>query len=99
MVATGSRWRSAVCTTEVIVVRAPKKDIHLGCGGAPLVPAGTAVGPGRSPAPNLAGGTLLGKRYGQEDLELLCTKAGDGTLTRDDEPLPMKQPKSLPASD
>lgn len=99
MVATGSRWRSAVCTTEVIVVRAPKADIELGCGGAPLRPASPPSEPGGAPAPGLDGGTLMGKRYGGDDLEVLCTKAGDGTLTRDGEPLPMKQPKALPASD
>jgi hypothetical protein len=46
-------------------------------------------------------GTLLGKRYADEDLgvEVLCTKAGTGTLALDGTPLPIKAAKPLPASD
>jgi hypothetical protein len=42
---------------------------------------------------------LLGKRYGAEGLEILCTKPGQGTLSIGDEPLPVLEPKKLPASD
>ncbi len=48
-----------------------------------------------------ASGTLLGKRYGDRGpgLELLCTKAGEGSLSLGDEPLPLKDAKPLPSSD
>jgi hypothetical protein len=48
-----------------------------------------------------ADGTLIGKRYADEDvgLELLCTKAGDGSLTIGGEPLALKDAKPLPSSD
>jgi hypothetical protein len=95
----GTRWRSAVCETEVVVVRAPHEGLELGCGGAALLPIDTARPDGAEPAPGLSGGTELGKRYGGEDYELLCTKPGAGTLTVDGEPMPMKAPKSLPSSD
>jgi hypothetical protein len=51
--------------------------------------------------PNLAGGTTLGKRYVDESsgLEVLCTKAGTGTLTLDGTPLTLQGAKPLPASD
>jgi hypothetical protein len=44
---------------------------------------------------------LLGKRYVHEaaGLEVLCTKAGDGSLTVAGELLPQKDAKPLPSSD
>ena len=56
---------------------------------------------GGSPDPSLSGGTLLGKRYADEasGLELLCTKAGVGTLTLDGSVLDVKSAKPLPSSD
>ena len=56
---------------------------------------------GGSPDPSLSGGTLLGKRYADEasGLELLCTKAGAGTLTLDGSALEVKSAKPLPSSD
>ena len=60
------------------------------------VPAeGGAVDPGH------AGGTLLGKRYVNEagELELLCTKPGDGSLAVAGEALVLKEAKPLPSSD
>jgi hypothetical protein len=44
-------------------------------------------------------GTLLGKRYVHEDLEVLCTKAGKGSLSVGGVRLPLKEAKPLPASD
>ncbi|MET0954063.1 MAG: hypothetical protein ABWX57_12285 [Aeromicrobium sp.] len=63
-----------------------------------------------SPAPAARGasapadddqGSLLGKRYVDPDsgLELLCTKAGEGTLRVDGAALGVKQAKNLPSSD
>jgi hypothetical protein len=96
----GSRWRSAVSETEVVVVR-PAEDGHqLGCGGADMVPVGTDT-PRGSIEPALAEPTLLGKRYEDEasGLEVLCSKGGDGTLTLDGKPLMIKSAKPLPSSD
>ncbi|HVV75796.1 MAG TPA: hypothetical protein VHC43_07140 [Mycobacteriales bacterium] len=99
----GQRLRSQVCTTEVIVVRVPADDLELSCGGAPMVELGTEVAAGGTPAPGLADGTLLGKRYTTDDadgtLELLVTKGGDGTLAGNGVPLVTKESKPLPSSD
>jgi hypothetical protein len=96
----GSRWKSAVSDTEVVVVRPAEGDRRLGCGGADMVPIDAEAGRGEID-PSLAEPALLGKRY--EDavsgLELLCTKAGEGTLTLDGTPLVVKGAKPLPSSD
>ena len=96
----GSRWKSAVCETEVVVVRPPGRAAVLGCGGAEMVPSSAGGGRG-TPDPELAQGTQLGKRYADEGsgIEVLCTKAGDGTLTLDGAPLGLKGAKPLPSSD
>ena len=54
-----------------------------------------------SPSDDAAGGTQLGKRYGSADetIELLATKAGDGSLAADGGALEIAQAKTLPASD
>ncbi|MDG2027971.1 MAG: hypothetical protein P8J50_12760 [Acidimicrobiales bacterium] len=95
----GARFQSTVCTTEVIVVKGDG-DVDLLCGGAAMVPAGTGEVAGE-PAADAAGGTLLGKRYSDEadSIELLATKAGDGSLAVGDAALDVAQAKTLPASD
>lgn len=98
--AAGSRWKSVVCDTEVVVVRPPDSPKVLGCGGADMAPiAGDA--PRGAIDPALSDGTLLGKRYAEEasGIEILCTKAGQGTLTLDGERLEIKGAKPLPSSD
>jgi hypothetical protein len=98
----GTRLRSQVCSTEIVVVRAAASPIELGCGGAPMVAAGADVASGASPAPGLDAGAMLGKRYtstSDASLEVLVVKAGKGTLTAADTPLVFKEAKPLPASD
>ena len=97
----GTRLRSAVDSTEVIVVRAPGGDVEVGCGGHPMIPVGQDQPAGVSIDPKWSGGTPIGKRYANEDagLELLCTKAGEGSLSLDGTPLELKAAKPLPASD
>ncbi len=97
----GARLRSAVCDTEVIVVRAPSEDVALCCGGTEMIPHDAARPVETSPAPGEDTGTQLGKRYRAEGLglELLCTKAGSGTLRAAGQPLEIAQAKSLPSSD
>jgi hypothetical protein len=96
----GSRWKSRVCYTQVVVVRPPDTPKVLGCGGEEMIPL-DADYPRGSLDPSLAGGTQLGKRYSDESsgIEVLCTKAGDGTLTLDGSPLEIKGAKPLPSSD
>jgi hypothetical protein len=100
----GTRLRSVVCTTEVIVIRAPSEVVELRCGGHPLVAADQARDPestGHAVEAGFDGGTLLGKRYTDEHqtLELLCLKAGEGSLSAGAVPLVLSGAKPLPASD
>jgi hypothetical protein len=94
----GQRLRSAVCDTEVIVLRVPEAPVELSCGGSPMT---ANSGPAGSPRPGAGGGTLLGKRYVDEKtgLEVLCTRPGAGGLAADGRDLTIKAPKALPASD
>jgi hypothetical protein len=97
----GLRLRSQACSTEVIIVRG-SADVDLTCGGKPLVKVAEAVAPGSAPVPGLDAGTELGKRYtidGSGSLEVLCTKAGRGSLCAGDTPLVLKDAKPLPSSD
>lgn len=97
----GARLKSSVCTTEVIVVKTPGGDVDLTCGGAPMALANEAGAPDGAPAAGKDAGTALGKRYvnADESLEILCTKAGAGSLGVGDELLSLKEAKPLPASD
>jgi hypothetical protein len=97
----GSRWKSAVCDAEVIVVKPGNGSAELGCGGAPMYPMDGEAPNDAELDPKLAGGTNLGKRYVDEGsgLEVLCTKAGAGTLTLYGTPLTLQGAKPLPASD
>ena len=92
----GTRLKSAVCATEVVVIRCG--DGGIGCGGAPM---GESVVVGGEVDPAFAGGTVMGKRYvdGAGTVELLCVKPGQGTLAVDGVALGVKDAKPLPASD
>src|ERR1044072_929456 len=59
----GSRWRSAVDDTQVVVVRAPQGDVSLTCGAPPLIPSDSQPTPGLTIGEGSTGGTALGKRY------------------------------------
>jgi hypothetical protein len=97
----GSRIRSAVCATEIMVIAAPQGDVEVTCGGAPMIDMSDEPPAGLSPSPDAAKGTALGKRYVSEagDLELLCTKPGEGSLAIGGAPLTLKEAKPLPSSD
>ena len=96
----GARFKSAVCETQIMVIKAPAGEFDLQCGGAPMLaptaaaPAGTQLVPG-------ANETLIGKRYvnADESVELLCTKGGKGALSLNGTPMEVKQAKQLPSSD
>lgn len=97
----GARLFSAVCTTEVIAVKAPPGEIDITIGGAtPVSSAADRNGSGAVVGGH-GGGAAMGKRYvdGAETIELLCTKAGDGVPALNGELLLLKEAKPLPASD
>ena len=97
----GSRWASAVCATEVVVLKPPAGAPSLECGGAPMVAVGTAKAPGAAPTADRSGGTLLGKRYADQSgaFEVLCTKGGQGSLSLDGSVLVLRATTQLPSSD
>jgi hypothetical protein len=98
----GSRLRSQVDATEVIVVRAPAGDVVVACGGHPMIDPQAQPEPGLTAVADDSGGTLIGKRYtlsGDQTVELLVTKPDGGGLTVDGEPAVPKEAKPLPASD
>ena len=78
-----------------VSARSPSAMEAMSRGLAAVTPPGAALNPAH------ADGTLLGKRYGDEDLglEILCTKAGEGSLSIGNVPLPVKGAKPLPSSD
>jgi len=97
----GSRCKSVADATEVMVTRAPAQPVDLRCGGHPMVPLGAGEPPMAAADPGHSSGTALGKRYADDasGLELLCTKAGAGSLAIGDVPLQQKDAKALPSSD
>jgi hypothetical protein len=98
----GTRLRSQVDGTEVIVVRSPADDLGVACGGQPMIDVAAAPEPGLAAAEEPVAGTQLGKRYtiaGDAAIELLVTKPGKYGLSIDGTPLALKEAKPLPASD
>jgi hypothetical protein len=97
----GLRLKSAVCSTEIMVVRAPAEEARLSCGGAEMVAATESPTAALRLDPAHAQGSLIGKRYvdGAERFEFLCTKGGEGSLSLNGLALRVKQAKALPSSD
>jgi len=93
----GTKLKSAVCDTEVMVIKA--RDVVVECGGQPMVDEAPATKGEMNP--DFAEGTKVGKRYINADgtIELLCVKAGAGSLTIDGDMLTTKDAKPLPSSD
>jgi len=92
---------SAVDATTVIVVRAPDGDVSVTCGGVEMYDPKAGEAPQGTADPAQSTGTQLGKRYTDDadTIELLCTKAGSGTLALDGAELTVKAAKPLPSSD
>jgi hypothetical protein len=97
----GTRLFSAVCTAELIAVKAPAGELDLTIGGAPPVASAAERGGSGGVAEGHGGGVAMGKRYVDDGdaVELLCTKAGDGVPALGGVPLVLKEAKALPASD
>jgi hypothetical protein len=98
----GSRWKSAVCAGEIVIVRPPKvAAATLECGGHPVVAFNAERPAGLAPATDAAGGLPMGKRYVDEEsgLEALVSKGGQGALSLNGRPMKLKDAKALPSSD
>jgi hypothetical protein len=97
----GTRLRSAVCNSELMLILAPGHDVTLTCGGVPVIELAEDPPADASIDSEHQQGTLMGKRYTSEagDLEILCTKPGEGSLSVDGKPLEVKGAKPLPSSD
>lgn len=93
----GARLRSTTSVAELIIIRIPSGNVDIRCDGAQMVAVDSAV----EPRGDTSGEIQLGKRYCNDagTVELLCTKPGSGVLTADGEPLGVKAPKAMPASD
>ncbi|MEO7657958.1 MAG: hypothetical protein ABIS25_11595 [Sphingomicrobium sp.] len=93
----GSKLKSVVCDTEVMVIRAGVGTVA--CGGSPMAEEHPAQPDAIDPA--FSGGTRIGKRYvdAAATVELLCIKQGAGSLSLDGVELTTKDAKPLPASD
>ena len=93
----GTKLKSAVCDTEVMVIKG--SDVVIECGGAPMAEEKTDQG--GQPDSAYADGTLMGKRYVDEadTVELLCVKPGAGSLSIAGVALATKGAKPLPSSD
>ncbi len=100
MIKNGTRLRSQVCQTEVIVIRVSDALQDLRAGGVPMVPVAGLTSPGATANPAFCTGNVMGKRYVDDTgAEVLVTKSGTGTLSIGDTPLNLKDAKPLPASD
>jgi hypothetical protein len=94
----GTKLKSTVCDTEVMVIKG-SGDTVVSCGGAPMADDKPAELGAIDPA--FAEGTKIGKRYVDAGgtVELLCVKAGKGSLSIDGVALTTKDAKPLPSSD
>ncbi len=97
---TGARLKSTVCDGEIMVVATPGGDVDLTCGGASMVGSGDEAAR-VDINPDHAVGIVIGKRYITEDeaLEVLCVKAGEGSLAVGGDLLLQKDTKKLPKTD
>jgi hypothetical protein len=93
----GSKLKSGVCDTEIMVIRAGEGSLE--CGGAAM--ADEKPESSGELNPDFAKGTQMGKRYVDADgtVEVLCVKPGKGSLSLNGVALTTKEAKSLPSSD
>lgn len=93
----GTKLKSAVCNTEVMVIKG--SGFVVDCGGSPM--SDTQPEEKSEPDANFSEGTQVGKRYVNADgtVELLCVKAGKGSLSIEGTALHIKDSKPLPSSD
>ena len=94
----GMKLSSAVCKTQIMVLRVPVEELDITCGGAPMQ-VGDPAELGAMSGDN--SGTLVGKRYTDEGetMEFLCTRGGDGSVAVAGYTIDIKAAKKLPSSD
>src|ERR1700726_2071871 len=92
----GLRLKSAVCSTVIMVLRAPAMQVDVRCGGVAMIELDEVAAPDAQVEPTHAQGTLIGKRYvdAQDRVEVLCTQGGKGSLTFDGVAMKVKQAKA-----
>ena len=97
----GTRLVSAVCTTEMIVVKTAAEPVELTIGGVDALVAGSPRDGGGDVLAGHDGGAAMGKRYTDANgvLELLCTKPGPGVPAVGGTLLTIKGAAPLPSSD
>jgi hypothetical protein len=97
----GLRLKSAVCSTQIMIIRSPLVPADIRCGGVEMLAPTEQPPPGARLDPAQAHGSLIGKRYAdaQDRVEVLCTQGGAGSLTLEGVLLTPKQAKALPSSD
>jgi hypothetical protein len=98
----GTTLSSTTDATTVIVIRWGDSDVEVTCGGGPMVDArGPEANTTTVADPTQQASTQMGKRYADGGLgvELLCTKAGQGTLAVNGRALALTSAKPLPSSD
>jgi hypothetical protein len=100
MIKTGTRLKSQVCDTEVIVIKTGDGLDDLRAGGISMREIGADGSSDAVLDPKFSDGNVMGKRYvDSTGAEVLVTKAGAGTLSIGAVPLNIKEAKPLPASD
>ena len=95
----GVRLKSQVCSGEAMVVKGA--GVTLTCGGVPMIGIDEEADAGATADAEHMYECLIGKRYvnAEEDIELLCVKAGEGSFGCDGQMLMGKETKRLPSSD
>ena len=93
----GTKLKSAACNTEVMVIKG--SGLVVECGGSPMSESQPEAKSELDS--NYSAGTQVGKRYVNADgtVELLCVKAGQGSLSIEGTALQIKDSKPLPSSD
>lgn len=98
----GTRLRGIACGTDVVVVRAPGRELEMTCCGAAMVDREEQSDDAAAPESSVEEETvLIGKRYSDVNngLEVLCTREGAGPMMCDGRPLTVNAPRPLPSSD
>jgi hypothetical protein len=91
------KLKSGVDDAEFMVIKGSGLVVEYG--GVPMTDQKPATPAAMNPAS--AGGVMIGKRYVDEagTVELLCVKAGKGSLSIGGVALQLKEAKPLPSSD
>jgi hypothetical protein len=97
----GLRLKSAVCDTQIMVIKTAPGEHDVRCGGVEMIAMSDPDDDRSRLDPLRAEGSATGKRYvnDTESIEVLCVASGQGSLDLDGAPMQSKQAKALPTSD